>query len=548
MVKLSLFFKLLVLVLLCTFSTALVSTAEAKEENTTIKISTDKEIFSGKSFNVRVTVITNVKLTASSIQYEHLKNKFQIGNLRFTQNPDENNKDLTVYKWDIPLLTNVSGIISIEPFSFSGLSKSSSPSQINVIKRTSKTYAKKFIKTLLRNPNAIEGQLVMYRVETDILPNVKIQTYTPPTAEDATIELYQEKVISRVSKENSINQPIYKTQIREYKIIFNKPGAKVIEGPTIEGFIKSNGSNNSFSQKGEIQNINVKPNPEKHLVSENITVAVQWTPDEKEVSVGQAITRSITIRGTDNALSQFPAMELPDLPDYDVYVEKTKESEKLMKNKKFVSTLTLKQVFVPKKNHTTFNIPDVKFTWLNPNNGEKKEATITGATYEVSGFSFNDYIPRDPRYAHWLFAGVAFILIFGVFTYYSIIWYRNRVGIYGKLHKYFDYQGYWKQMRKSWSKNDPFQTRNAILEWAQKRWPGQTIVGLNDIPFYTANKEAFDNLSAACWAPDHQAWSDSEIRKVVSKNKNYRRPKAKHGINPYGLNGEIYETVTQKLK
>ena len=84
MVKLSLFFKLLVLVLLCTFSTALVSTAEAKEENTTIKISTDKEIFSGKSFNIRVTVITNVKLTASSIQYEHLKNKFQIGNLRFT--------------------------------------------------------------------------------------------------------------------------------------------------------------------------------------------------------------------------------------------------------------------------------------------------------------------------------------------------------------------------------------------------------------------------------------------------------------------------------
>ena len=78
MVKLSLFFKLLVLVLLCTFSTALVSTAEAKEENTTIKISTDKEIFSGKSFNIRVTVITNVKLTASSIQYEHLKNKFQI--------------------------------------------------------------------------------------------------------------------------------------------------------------------------------------------------------------------------------------------------------------------------------------------------------------------------------------------------------------------------------------------------------------------------------------------------------------------------------------
>lgn len=548
MVKFSLFFKLLVFVLLCTFSTAFVKTAEATDENTTIKFSTDKEIFSGKSFNFRVTVITNAKLNNGSLKYDHLKDDFQVGNLRFSQAKYDSDPSLTVYKWDIPLLTNNSGVIDIKPFTFTGLGKKSSPVQINVIKPASKTYAKQFIKTLLRNPTAIEGQLVMYRVETDILPNVKIQSYTPPKAENATIELYQEKVTSRVGKENSISQPSYKTQIREYKIIFHKQGENVIEGPKIEGVIKSPSGNKSFFQQGENNKINIKPNPDKDLVSENITIAVQWTPDEKEVSVGQAITRAVTIRGTNNALSQFPSLELPEMPDYDVYVEKTKESEKLMRNKKFISTLTVKQVFVPKKNHTTFNVPDVKFTWLNPNNGEKKEVVINGATYEVSGFSFNDYIPRDPRYAHWLFAGVAFLLVFGVFTYYSIIWYRERVGIYGKIHKYMDFRGYWKQMRKSWSKKDPFQTRNAIIEWAQKRWENTTIVGLNDIPFYQENKEAFDNLSAACWAPDHTAWDDSEIRKVISKNRNYRRPKAKHGINPYGLNGEMYETITQKLK
>jgi hypothetical protein len=549
MVKFSLFFKLLVFVLLCTFSTAFVQTVEATDENTIIKFSTDKEIYSGKTFNFRVTVITNVKLNNGSLQYDHLSSNFTVGHLKFSQAKYDQDPALTVYKWDIPLLTNNSGIIEIKPFTIKGLGKKSSPVTIQVKQPTSKTLAKKFIKTLLRNPTAIEGQLVMYRVETDILPNVKIQSYTPPKAENATIELYQEKVTSRVSKENSISQPSYKTQIREYKIIFHKAGENVIKGPVIQGIIKTpGGTSKTFDQEGEQQKINIKPNPNNDLVSDNITIAVQWTPDEKEVSVGQAITRSITIRGTNNALSQFPSMELPEMPDYDVYVEKTKESEKLMKNKKLISTLIVKQVFVPKKNHTTFNVSDVKFTWLNPNDGKKKDLTIDGATYEVSGFSFNDYIPRDPRYAHWLFAGVAFLLVFGVFTYYSIIWYRERVGIYGRLHKYMDFRGYWKQMRKSWSKKDPFQTRNAIIEWAQKRWEGTTIVGLSDIPFYKENKVAFDNLSAACWAPDHTAWDDSEIRKVISKNRNYRRPKAKHGINPYGLNGEMYETVTQKLK
>ena len=139
-------------------------------------------------------------------------------------------------------------------------------------------------------------------------------------------------------------------------------------------------------------------------------------------------------------------------------------------------------------------------------------------------------------------------IFLGIFGYYSVIWYRERVGIYGKLHQLMDYRSYWKQLRKSWSKNDPYQTRNAILEWAQKRWPQYTIVGLSDLPFYANNKQAFDNLSAACWSPDKQAWNDSEIRKVINRNKDYRKPKIKHGINPYGLNGEIYETVTQKMK
>ena len=267
----------------------------------------------------------------------------------------------------------------------------------------------------------------------DFLPDVKIQTYTPPKAENARIELYQEKVISRVSKDNSRANPIYKTQIREYKIIFNKPGRQVIEGPSISGIIKS--SNKSFIQSGENQTIEVKPNPEHNLVSDNVTVHVQWTPEDPTVNVGQAITRSITLRGHNNAISQFPDLSIPEMPNYDIYVETTKQTEKLMKNKTFISTVSIKQVFVPKKNHDTFEIPDQTFVWMNPNNNEKKEAVIKGAQYEVSGFSFNDYIPRDPRYTHWIFMSIFACIFLGIFGYYSVIWYRERVGIYGKLHQ-----------------------------------------------------------------------------------------------------------------
>ena len=543
MVKLNLFFKLLIVVLLCTFGG--LQAAVAKED-TTVKVSTEREILSGKSFNLKVIVTTDKVLTADSISYPDLKEKFQVGNFKFTKEQSEKDPSMNVYKWDFPLLSSKPGVISVNPFTFNNTNIKSSSFQIQVKKPATNEYAKRFIKTMLRSPKVYEDQLVMYRVETDILPDVKIQTYTPPKAENARIELYQEKVISRVSKDNSRANPIYKTQIREYKIIFNKPGRQVIEGPSISGIIKS--SNKSFIQSGENQTIEVKPNPEHNLVSDNVTVHVQWTPEDPTVNVGQAITRSITLRGHNNAISQFPDLSIPEMPNYDIYVETTKQTEKLMKNKTFISTVSIKQVFVPKKNHDTFEIPDQNFVWMNPNNNEKKEAVIKGAQYEVSGFSFNDYIPRDPRYTHWIFMSIFACIFLGIFGYYSVIWYRERVGIYGKLHQLMDYRSYWKQLRKSWSKNDPYQTRTAILEWAQKRWPQYTIVGLSDLPFYANNKQAFDNLSAACWSPDKQAWNDSEIRKVINRNKDYRKPKIKHGINPYGLNGEIYETVTQKMK
>ncbi len=547
MVKLKSFVTLLAAVLLLAFCAAgLARAEEGNDENTTIRITSDRNIIAGKSFDLRVIVTTNKVLAAGSIDYEHLKSKFQIGNVRFTQEEGEE-PGMHVYRWTFPLLTDEAGVTDIESFKFAGLSIDSNPVQILVAKRQGRVYAKQFIRTQLRAPEAIAGQMVMYRVETDILPDVKIQTYNPPHAENAVIELYQEKVISRVSKENLAAQPIYKTQIREYKIIFRNPGVNVIEGPTIQGVIKSAG-NKSFFQKGDKQQIEVKPNPENLLVSDNVTIAVKWTPEDREVSVGQAISRDVTFRATDAAVSQLPEVELPPLPDYDVYVEKTNESEKLMKNKKFISTLTVKQVFVPKKNHTTFTVPDQTFTWVNPNNGEKKDAVIKGGTYEVSGFSFNDYIPSDPRKAHWFMAAIVVILVLTVFVYYSIVLYRERAGVYGKLHQYMDHRSYWRTMMKSWSKNDPFQTRNAIIEWAQKRWPNRPIVGLKDVPFYEENKAAFDNLSASCWSPDRGAWSDAEIKKVVSRNRNYQKPRARMGINPYGLNGEIYETVTQQVK
>ena len=507
--------------------------------DTKTKISTDRsELIAGSSFKLMIEISTPRKLNKLDLKYNDLRNIFTVGNVAFEETKTE---DINVYRWVIPLIRNKPGVVKVPSLPIS--SNLSTPSFELTIKKPEGINSQKFIKTQLRNNHLIVGQLAMYRVEIDILPDVRIDTVSEPFAENATITLLTERTINRAKP----NTPfVYRTRIQEYKIIFDKPGVQTIKSPVITGYIGNN--KNQFMQSGKDTNITVAPNKTKNLVSENLTAVVKWIPEDKDIAVGQPITRLITIKGTNNSLSQLPDIKLPYLDDFDSYEDKSNETEKLMKNKKLVSTKIIKHVFIPKKNHTTFALKDINIEWMNPNDGSIKTITIPGIRYSIDGFSFNDYIPTDPQQTYWLIVGIILFIIFLVVAYFCLVAYIRRQGIFAVIHLKVDRLGYWITFNRTWSNSDPFKSRRALLEWAQKRWSQYTIVGLNDIPFYKLAKEEIDALSQACWSSNPEQWKGGKLYKKILKYRNYEKPKPKHGINPYGLNGEIYETVTQKIK
>lgn len=512
--------------------------ANAAPVGTKTRISTDRvDIYSGASFNLFIEVTTPRNLNKADLKYNALSSNFTIGNVSFDRSRA---KGVKVYRWRLPLISNKSGVIKVPKLPIS--TNLSTPAFELKIKKTEGLRTKKFIRTQLRNKHLIEGQLAMYRVEIDILPDAKIETISEPYAENATIELLAEKTINRARA----NSPfVYKTRIQEYKVIFNKPGMQVIKSPVVTGYIKS--PKNPFMQNAADTTISVGKNNSTGIVSENLNVVVKWMPDESEITVGQPISRVISIRGTNNSLSQLPNIVLPHLEDFDSYEDKTTETEKLMKNKQLISTKVIRHVFIPKKNHTTFTLDDIKYEWKNPNDGAIHTITIPGVSYSVDGFSFNDYIPSNPKYTYWIISGIIATLFLCVGLYFAAIAYRKRKGIFGWLHLKLDRAVYWYHFNRNWSNIDPFMSRRALLEWAQLRWPDTTIVGLSNIPFYHNAKQEIDELSQACWSKEHPQWKGNKLYRKICKNKNYQKPKPKHGINPYGINGEIFETVKQKI-
>ena len=510
----------------------------------TFKISTDKTVLfhDGTGFRLFINLTTPRPVSGMDLDYSVLNKDFSVGNVGFSKLSEYN------CQWVISLVPNRAGIIKIPAMPVGAGGDLFTPKFEIKVKQAEGLRAKNFIKAQLRAQNPIKNQLAMYRVEVDNLPQVKITTYTPPQGEGVHFELFAERTVSRASAGNRF----YKTTIREYKAIFRQEGKITINPPSISGYVITGNGQSQFTQGAKPVTVTVGPNPENLIVSDNLSISVKWNPAEENIHVGDPITRTVTYIATNNSLSQLPRVPVPDFNenDFDYYEDVTVETEQLMRDKKLKSTRVVKQVFVPLRNHTKFLANQSVVEWKNPNDGKVNSIVVLGANYEINGFSFSDYIPRDPKTAYKIFAGVIAGAALILFLVYSVIMYRRRSGFYGWLHLRADYMGYWRTFARSWKKDDPIKCRAAILEWAQKRWPDKTIVGLTGLPFYSKVKTEIDNLSRACWSKDPEAakWDGRKLYSLISKNKNYKKPKAKRGINPYGLNGEIYETVQQTLK
>lgn len=545
MVKFKFIISSLLMFCLCSFCIVAHNDAIANTKATTLKVTTNKtNLVKDEDFKIIFEITTSITLDINDLDTTPLFNDFYVGNIDFEV---VNNNKQNTYKWIVPVIPLKQGIIKLPKFDFRNHPNLKIPNfefKINPNNDTitDNSKLKKLIKTQLRNNKIVKGQFALYRVEVELNPDIRIENITPPSAKGAKVDLFAERTISKARAGNKF----HKTLIREYKIIFNEEGKNTVKAPAIHGILTHN--NKSFIQKSDDIQINVEKPKSPGLVTENLSITTKWTPDEKEISVGTPITRTITIRGTNITLSQLPDVLLPKLDNFDSYQDDIKESEKILRNHQFIATRTINQVFVPKKNHTLFEVKDIPVEWYNPTNNQHSVAHITGKTIEVNGFSFNDYIPRDPQQTKYIIISIISTIALIIFGFYSSIWYRQRWGIYAYIHNYVDNTIYWRNFKKGWNNTDPFQSRRALLEWAQKRWPNLTIVGMTDLPFYKNIEEEAKKLTEACWSPKHSQWNGKALYKLIAKNKNYKKPKAKKGINPYGLNGEIYETVQQKMK
>lgn len=198
-------------------------------------------------------------------------------------------------------------------------------------------------------------------------------------------------------KENEtiINGKRYRVIERTYAISPQKSGDYTLKSPVFSGEIMVPSSRrNSFlsfaetkpvSVIGDEIAISVKPIPTNYqgtwLPSELLTVHQEWQPNNNEFTVGEPITRVITLTAAGLSEEQLPDIDMPMPKGLKVYPDQA-ELHTGMNNNRLVSQKVKNFAIVANK-AGTYQLPEVTIPWWNTVTNTMQYATIAAQTITV---------------------------------------------------------------------------------------------------------------------------------------------------------------------
>lgn len=265
-----------------------------------------------------------------------------------------------------------------------------------------------FIRYTVDNQTPYVGQQVpltvkLYSfVQTPLLDGA----VTPPQADGITAEQWGDVKRSR----ETVNGRTY--DVLEYKfLLFAQKSGRITLSPvrfrgtisdpegrdeTMEdlfGFGGSDFFSGFFGQKNiAVQSsavvLDIQPQPEQAgmgiwLPATDVAVSEDFTPPKQTISLGEALTRTVTVMAAGVRDSQIPDLTFPDGTDYKQYPGKT-DSKNLFDNNGIVGVKTRQIVFMPTKAGQIV-LPQMEIPWFDVKSKQIKKAVLPARTVTVTG-------------------------------------------------------------------------------------------------------------------------------------------------------------------
>lgn len=389
------------------------------------------------------------------------------------------------------------------------------------------------------------------------------------------------KQINQPTISNENNNGINTRKIKFYYALFpQKSGTLDLPIAQINGFYTEQNRNHSHPQVGlgnllfntgvdlfdmvasrvpvslhtKPQKVEVKPIPAEYngkwwLPAKAVQLSARWADVEPSFTVGEAVSRTITLKASGVLDTQLPDIKMQNSPLLKQYPEKPESASSVNEQGDVIAIKEFVNVYIPQKSGE-ITIPEISVPWLNTATGKIETATIPAETVTVQkNPSIEETAPaktpaieeraksiavssektenNDTNYLYPLFVFIAFIT--GILLSYILFGTRQRT-----TEKKSQFSMH--NLEKSAKNSDFKQLRNELILWGKERFKNQDVADLQALAKIVADKDFekyIKNISQNLYGKAETVWNYEGFLKIFAKIKTKKAsPKKKSSPLP----------------
>lgn len=350
--------------------------------------------------SVLLTVTADDDINRNALDTSPLLGDFMVGQTSVsTQTNMVNFKTTRSTTWQVILVPRKTGKLIIPALTIEQIS--SAPIELTIVpKNTSDNMqADIFITSELSHEQVYVQQLFTLSLKLHFAVELKSGNLSEPELTGATFE----KVGKDKQSDSIINGKRYRVIEQTYAITPEESGDFTIAAPLFSGDVlqasQRRSSFLSFAQTkpvtilGDVLNIKVLPIPESYpkdapwLPTDILTLHQEWQATKDTFTVGEPITRTITLTAAGLSKAQLPKLTMPDVRGVKIYPDQAELNSTLNQNR-LVSQKRQNFALVP-NTAGQFTLPAMSVTWFNTLTNKVQQSALPEKTILVKAADSN---------------------------------------------------------------------------------------------------------------------------------------------------------------
>lgn len=248
-----------------------------------------------------------------------------------------------------------------------------------------------FLKSSLDKTTSYIGVPVVLSIKLYVSLNVGNLNLSPFQIDGAHID----KLNEPNQYQSEANGRPYMVLEQKFLVTPDKAGKISIPEIQLNGSMASNNPMGLGVATGQSFNLQTSPlflevkdapkniNPNEWLPAKNVTANEIWSEKSNQITVGEPITRTVTINADGVNASVIPELDFTKVNDTNIYPDKTISDTK-NSNSGVSSNKVFKIVYIPTKSGE-LKFPETKINWFDINNNQEKTITLPAKTFRVVG-------------------------------------------------------------------------------------------------------------------------------------------------------------------